>query len=547
MNFIQTIFGHLHANPTKPVIVEVYGERLEPTDGERILGLVSRARGALRQRGFKPGERAVLLAPNSARWVATDLALLAEGAIVVPMYARQNPTELAEMMHDCDPSVVICVDAVLASKVTAAWPDAPIVTFEQLFTGPPVDDEPVERTSQDPVTIVYTSGSTGAPKGVVTTVANADYMLPQTATGLTRMMRLGGAISGDDVVFHYLPFCFAGSRIVLWTCLYRNNSVHISTDLDNMATEFGAVKPHYFLNVPVLLERIKNGVEAGIRKKPRPLRWLYRSARAAYLRKIDGNASLKDRVVLRLARRVLFSAIKERIGPRLRCLICGSAPLGEHTQRWFEMLGIPVYQVYGLTETTAIVTMDTPAERVVPGRVGPALDGVHVRVGDNLEMQVRGPNVFSKYWNKPQETSDAFTHDGWFRTGDQGEVDQHGNWQIIGRVKNLIIPTSGHNIAPEPIEQLLIENIESIEQAMLVGHGKAFVAVILTGDADADAVQKGIDAVNVDLPHYRRVRSFHLASEPFTIENELLTANQKMRRSAIEDHYHDIIEAFYAS
>lgn len=545
MSFVATLYGHLRAHPDKPFVIEVFGERKEPTTGARLLSLAGRGRAFLRSRDLSQGDRVVLLAPNSARWVATDLAMLAEGLVVVPMYARQKASELVAMMHDCGARLVVAADAELAGKVTEAWEDAPVVTFDDFFAPDPVDEPPIEVAPDAPVTIVYTSGSTGEPKGVVTTVSNVDYMLPQTATALTRMMALGPPIEGDDIVFHYLPFCFAGSRVVLWTTLYRNNGIHVSTDLENLQTELGAVNPHYFLNVPVLLERIKNGVEANLAQRPAPLRWLYGKGKDGWSKKQEDAASLGDRLAVRVARTVLFDRVRQRIGSNLRCLICGSAPLGEDTQRWFQMLGIPVYQVYGLTETTAIVTMDTPEGRVVPGRVGPALRGVEVRLGEGDEMQVKGPNIFARYWGREDATANAFTPDGWFRTGDRGEVDEHGNWRIIGRVKNLLVPSSGHNVAPEPIEQLVVERIAGIEQALLVGHGRPYLSILLTGEADEEAIQKEIDAINADLPHYKRVRQFHLAKEPFTVENGLLTANQKVRRDAVEAAYDDAIAGMY--
>ncbi len=545
MSFLATIYGHLASWPDKPYVSEVFGDRVEPTTGRRLSTLVARFRGGLRARGVTAGDRVVLLAPNSARWVAADLAILGEGAIVVPMYARQAPDELVAMMHDCGASLVVVADAALAGKVRAGWADAPIVTFEELGQADPVTEPPHERAPDDPVTIIYTSGSTGEPKGVVTTLANVDYMLPQTATALGRMMALGPTIPGDEVVFHYLPFCFAGSRIVLWTSLYRNNGLHVSTDLDRLADEIATVQPHYFLNVPVLLERIKNKVEEGLEKKPAPIRWIARRGQEAFAKKAAGTATLHDRAAYRLADAVVFRAIRQKVGPRLRCLICGSAPLGEDTQRWFQALGIPVYQVYGLTETTAIVTMDTPDGRVVPGRVGPALPGVQARTADGDELQVRGPNVFPGYWGKEDLTRAAFTDDGWFRTGDRAEVDDHGNWRIVGRLKNLLVPTSGHNVAPEPIEQLLTERIPGVEVAVLVGHARPYLTAILAGPTDAAAVERALDALNGELPHYKRVRAFHLASEKFTPENGLLTANQKVKRDAVEARYAAEIAALY--
>lgn len=558
MNFIERILTNLAESPGKRFVIEMHGPMPRSTSGEALSALIGRARGTLQHHGLASGERAVLLAPNSACWIAADLALLAEGAIVVPMYSRQEPTELVEMMHDCRPALVVCATAALAESITALWSEAPVLLFDALFSGELVDEPPVDRADDDDVTIIYTSGSTGVPKGVVTTVANTNFMLRTTSRALTEMMgneetrrrgsppRTVSVEPDSDRVFHYLPFCFAGSRIVLWTCLYRDNGLMISTDLDQLQTELGAAAPNYFLNVPVLLERIKNGVEAGVRDKPAPIQALYRRACEAYARKATGTATLLDRLVLRAARRFVFAPIRQRIGPNLTCLICGSAPLGPDTQRWFEMLGLPVYQVYGLTETTAIVTMDTPLGRVVPGRVGPAIDGVEVRLGEGEELQIRGPNIFARYWEKEAETQAAFTEDGWFRSGDRGEVDGFGNWRIIGRLKNLLVPSSGHNVAPEPIEQKLLETIEGVEQVLLVGHGRPWLAAIVTGTEDAERVQQGIDLVNADLPHYRRVRKFHLADEPFSIENGLLTANQKIRRDAIETAYAAQIEELYA-
>jgi long-chain acyl-CoA synthetase len=545
VSFIATIYGHLSTWPDKPYLSEVFGDRVEPTTGRRMTSLIARFRGGLRSRGVAPGDRVVLLAPNSARWVAADLAMLGEGAIVVPLYARQDPGELVAMTRDCGAKLVVVADATLGRAVAARGADAPVVTFEELGKAEPIEAPPHERAPDEPVTIIYTSGSTGEPKGVVTTLGNVDYMLPQTATALGRMMALGGPVAGDEVVFHYLPFCFAGSRIVLWTSLYRNNGLHVSTDLDRLADEIATVKPHYFLNVPVLLERIKNKVEDGLAKKPAPIRAIARRGFEAHARRAAGAATFVDRAAYRLADALVFRAIRAKVGPRLRCLICGSAPLGEDTQRWFQALGIPVYQVYGLTETTAIVTMDTPAGRVVPGRVGPALPGVEVRTAEGDELQVRGPNVFPRYWNNATATAAAFTDDGWFRTADRAEVDEQGNWKIIGRLKNLLVPTSGHNVAPEPIEQLLTERIPGVDVAVLVGHARPFLTAILSGPTDRDAVQRALDAINADLPHYKRVRGFHLADEPFTPENGLLTANQKVKRDAVEAQFAAAIAGLY--
>src|SRR3984893_8856609 len=208
------------------------------------------------------------------------------------------------------------------------------------------------------------------------------------------------------------------------------------------------------------------------------------------------------------------------------------------------MLGIPVLQVYGLTETTAICTMDDP-RHVEPGSVGPAISGVEMKLGEIEEVLVRGPNIFPGYWNRPQETAKAL-RDGWFHTGDQGEVNAAGNWRIIGRIKNLIILGSGHNIAPEPIEDELLKNLPDAQQAVLVGNGRGYLSVIVTGSATREQVQAAVDEVNSHLPHYKQIRALPLHAEPFSIDNGLLTANGKLKRDLIAARLQNEIEQLYA-
>jgi len=232
------------------------------------------------------------------------------------------------------------------------------------------------------------------------------------------------------------------------------------------------------------------------------------------------------------------------IGENLRALICGSAPLSLDTQLFFAMLGIPVLQVYGLTETTAICTMDDP-RNPEPGRVGPAIEGIEMKLGENDEIIVRGPNIFPGYWKRSQETAKVL-RDGWFHTGDQGEVNQAGKWKIVGRIKNLIILGSGHNIAPEPIEGALLQKLPGAQQIVLVGNGRSYLSAIISGDVPSDRTQSVIDEINAKLPHYKQVRAFHVSRGPFSIENGLLTANGKLKRDAIAARFRDEIEEMYA-
>ncbi|MGC1620344.1 MAG: AMP-binding protein, partial [Candidatus Acidiferrum sp.] len=398
------------------------------------------------------------------------------------------------------------------------------------------------RQDADLVAIIYTSGTSGEPKGVCLNVGNVTHMLSCTRERLDLLM---GATHEPDRVFHYGPFSFAASWITLLTCLSRESVLTLSTDLTKLADEIRLASPHYFLNVPALLERVRRGVEEALSKRAAPIRKLSAKARDAWARKHVGRGHATDGLWLALGRKLIFSKIKDRFGPNIRALICGSAPLAPETQQFFSMLGIPVLQAYGLTETTAICTLDDPRVPAEPGYVGTAVNGIEMKVGENEEIIVRGPNIFPGYWNRPEETGRVL-RDGWFHTGDQGETNVSGNWRIIGRIKNLIVLNSGHKITPEPMEEKLARLLPSAEQVVVVGDGRGFLCVLVTGAVERAAVQSALDALNPELPHYRQIRNFTVLSETLTPESGLLTVMGKLRRDAISARFASEINAMYA-
>jgi long-chain acyl-CoA synthetase len=188
--------------------------------------------------------------------------------------------------------------------------------------------------------------------------------------------------------------------------------------------------------------------------------------------------------------------------------------------------------------------MDDPRQVELRLR-GAGHSGIEMKFGENGEIIVRGPNIFPGYWNRPQETAKNL-RDGWFHTGDQGEADANGNWKISGRIKNLIILGSGHNIAPEPIEDELLQNLPAAQQAVLLGNGRGYLSAILTGSVTPQQVQAAVDAVNLAMPHYKQIRAFHIHTEPFSIENGLLTANGKLKRDLIAARLKNEVEEMYA-
>jgi long-chain acyl-CoA synthetase len=559
--FIGDIFAQLQAAADVRILAEIRDGEITGVTGRELLELICRARTFIASKKLKKGDRCGLLAANSIRWVATDLALMAEGLIVVPLYSRQSPAELTAMMKDSTPALLCCGDATLRDEIAREWAEAPPqYLFDEIFAG--IERVQLERPQvekDDAVTIIYTSGTSGEAKGVVLTVANVSFMLGRTAERLEQLMSgsasepapeparkdlAGQYLARQDRIFHYLPFTFAASWIALLTFLKRGSLVTINMDLAKIASDMRTVAPDYFLNVPQLLERMRRAVDEQLWQTGGVAQAIYSRAKGAWARRQEKQSKSGDAMWLGLANRLIFPAIRKKmIGKNLKALICGSAPLSLETQLYFLMLGIRVLQVYGLTETTAICTMDDP-DRVELGYVGPAIPGMDMRLAENDEIVVRGPNVFRGYWNRPEQTMEAL-RDGWFRTGDQGEKSAAGNWRITGRIKNLIVLGSGHKISPEPLESAIAKLLPEAQQVVVVGNGRGYLSALVTGKVASEKVQAILDAVNPELPHYKQVRAFRIVEEAFSIENGLLTVNGKLKRDAIAARMKNEIEALY--
>ena len=545
-NFLDNIFAELQKAADRVVLREIRGEEFISVSGRELLQLVARARGFFRHSGLQAGERCALLGVNSIQWAAVDMALMAENIVVVPLYSRQASAELAAMMKDCGAKLWLAGDGALAESVALAWPEAPMhATFDQVcgksFAGEEVNEPPIQHAESALVTVIYTSGTSGEAKGVCLSAGNVTHMLGCTTGWMDRLEKN----DREPIrVFQYLPFNFAASWIVMLSCLSRETVLTLSTDLNRVADEIRISAPTYFFNVPTLLVRVSRGVEEAIGKRGAAIRTIYRKARASWQRKVAGESRGVDGLWLFLGKKLIFSKIRARFGPNLCGLVCGSAPLAPETQDFFAMLGIPIWQVYGLTETCGICTMDDPRIASEPGRVGQAIPGIEIKAGENEEIMVRGPNIFAGYWNRPEETARVMK-DGWFHSGDQGEANSRGNWRITGRIKNLIILNSGHNVAPEPIEEKIAQHLPGAQQVVVVGNGRGYLSALATGMVKAQDVQAALDAVNQDLPHYRQVRNFTLLAEAFTPESGLLTANGKVRRDAINAKFSSEIEQMY--
>ena len=541
MPLVGDIFSQLESAPRNPVLEEIRDGQFTGVTGPELLELVRKARTFLVSKSLQKGDRCGILAANGIRWIALDLAAMAEGLIVVPLYFRQAPDELVAMIKDSTPALVCCGDATLRDGIRRAWPEGrDLHLFDEVFVG--VEGVALDRPQvrdEDPVTIIYTSGTSGEAKGVVLNAANVGFMLGCTSSRLDELM---GGRTGQDRVFHYLPLSFCASWIAVLSFTLRGSLVTFNTDLTKIASDMPTVAPHYFLNVPQLLERMRRAVDEQIAQKGGLIHIIYRRAIAAWTGKGPGSIS-SGAIWFWIARAAIFPTIRKKmVGPNLRALICGSAPLASETQDYFRMLGIRVLQVYGLTETTGICTMDAP-RKPIPGRVGHAIPGIEMKIAENDEIIIKGPNVFPGYWNRPQQTAEVL-RDGWFHTGDQGELDETGTWKIVGRIKNLIVLGSGHKIAPEAIEDEIAKHLPGA-QVVMVGNGRGYLSAIVTGSVSRENVHSALDVVNAHLPHYKQVRAFVVRTEPFSIDNGLLTANGKLKRDLISARMKNEIDDMY--
>src|SRR6266849_2739612 len=332
MSYLENIFARLEAAGHTPLLQGLREDQAFAVNGRELLTRVGQARSYLASHSVKKGDRCALLAHNDMDWVALDLAIMAEGLIVVPLYARQAPAELVAMMKDCSPALICCGDEALRDGITQNWPDGPPqLLFKEIFAQPD-GDRPAKLplADSDPVTIIYTSGTSGEAKGVVLTAGNVSHMLDCTSGRLNLLMENK---PGQDRVFHYLPFCFAGSWIMLLTCLLRGSLLTLNTDLGKLANEMRTVAPDYFLNVPALLERMRKAVDEQLWKTGGLALTSYRRAKSAWVHEQEGRASFSDASWLALANTMVFPTIRKKmIGANLKALICGSAPLNVETQ-----------------------------------------------------------------------------------------------------------------------------------------------------------------------------------------------------------------------
>jgi long-chain acyl-CoA synthetase len=531
--------------------------------------------------GIRRGDRVAILSENRPEWTITDFAALALGAVTVPIYSTQTADQTAFVLNDSGTRVIAVSTKSQLEKVLTIQRHSPVerimvmdavetahaVHMQELMSRGPADaDAEFDTRSQsitpdDLATIIYTSGTTGTPKGVMLTHGNM-------ATNIACSMEAFGFGEKDEVSVSFLPLSHVTARHVDFALLYRGVVLAYCPDISQLAQALTEVRPNIFIAVPRVYEKIRQQVILKTVGFPKNAiyRWALSVGRAHRNEILIGKRPTSPS--WKIADRLVFSKVRVGMGGNAEEFISGGAPLGRELAEWYADIGIPIHEGYGLTETSPVIAVNTPAAHKL-GTVGKPLANVEVRIADDGEVLARGPSIFSGYWHRPDETRSVFV-DGWFKTGDIGNLDNDGYLSITDRKKDLIKTSGGKFIAPQPIENSLKLN-PLIGTAVVIGDRRKFPAVLisphfpvledwahanqidfssrqtLVANAKVQALYEGIiEELNSNLARFEKLKRVLLLPEEFSAADGTLTHTFKVRRRGIEDRYRSLIDEMYA-
>ena len=542
-------------------------------------GVVGVAR-ALESWGVGKGDRVAILSENRPEWTITDFAALALGAVTVPVYATQTTEQTAFLLNDCGARVIAVSTKNQLEKVLTIQRHTPVerilvmdavetahaVHMQQLMLQGPSDSDPEFDARarsigpDDLATIIYTSGTTGTPKGAMLTHGNM-------ASNVACAMEAFSFGTKEEVSVSFLPLSHVTARHVDFALLYRGVVLAYCPDIAKLAQALLEVQPNIFIGVPRVYEKIRAQVIA--RAAGFPARAVYRWALAVgRAHRAETLAGTRPAALAwKIADRLVFSKVRAGMGGKAEEFISGGAPLGLELAEWYADIGISIHEGYGLTETSPVIAVNTPAVHKL-GTVGKPLANLEVRIADGGEVLVRGPSIFKGYWNRPVETQAVFV-DGWFKTGDIGHLDSDGFLSVTDRKKDLIKTSGGKFIAPQPIENSLKLN-PLIGTAVVFGDRRKFPAVLiaphfpaledwaranqvqfvsreeLVANAKVQALYEGIiEDQNQNLARFEKLKRVLLVPEELSAEDGTLTHTLKVRRRGIEERYRTLIDEMY--
>jgi long-chain acyl-CoA synthetase len=510
---------------------------------------------ALLARGVRHGDRVAVLSRTRLEWMLLDWAIMSIGAVVVGLYPTNTASECAYVLGHSETVLAFVEDDLQRQKLESVRGQVPslreIVDFAGLGafeeTGGEVEPEPVQE--DDLATLIYTSGTTGPPKGCMLTHKNL----------VTAGARVKSHMQGtEDTVLLFLPMAHSFARICHHAAVFHGSTLALCSDATRVPEAIANVRPTVLPAVPRVYEKIHANVLGEIERAGGPKRrlglWALRvGSRVSRLRRAGRPVPTLLRAQERVADRLVFAKVRERLGGRLRVGVSGAAPLGLDVLEFFHSLNMLVVEGYGLTETSSSLSVNDPDDYRF-GTVGHAVEGCDIRLDADGEILVRSDTIFAGYFKDPEATAAAFTEDGWFRTGDVGELDEDGWLKITDRKKDLIITAGGKNIAPQNLENAL-KSSRFVSQALIVGDRRPYVTALITlDDAEVEAsgrkpeelVQELVDDVNRDRVRVEQIKRFAILPRDFTQEEGELTPTLKLRRKVVHEHFADQIEQLYS-
>jgi long-chain acyl-CoA synthetase len=549
----------------------------EPISAREFVGKVNSVAQALGSWGIGSGDRVAILSENRHEWALADFACLLLGAVVVPIYTTLTAEQTAYSLGDSGARVIFLSTQNHLQKVLSILDTTGIekvvvmdeveepraCKMSQLMLAP--HDPEVDRIGrkvqpEQLATIIYTSGTTGIPKGVMLTHANM-------AANINYSLRDFGFNEGLSCV-SFLPLSHVTARCVDMGLLYSGVTLAYLPQIDQLPKALVEVRPQILLAVPRVYEKIHTQVELNAAKSPpkQIYQWALRTGREHRSEILAGKTPRSW--AWKLANKLVFAKVRHGVGGRVEVCISGGAPLGRELAEWYADIGIRIFEGYGLTETSPVIAVNTPGAHRV-GSVGKPLGNVEVRIAEDGEILVRGPSVFHAYWNKPQETRDAFA-DGWFKTGDIGRIDEDGFLYVTDRKKDLLKTSGGKFITPQPIESSL-KHHPWIAEAVVVGDKRKFPAVLIVPNfaaLEGYARMEGLKfssrkelitipeilsrytgilrAINENLAQFEKLKKFRLLAEELSPANGTLTASLKLRRRVIDERFRQEIDQMYA-
>ncbi len=533
-------------------------------------------------RGVQPGDRVGLLSKTRYEWTLADYAIWTAGAVTVPIYETSSPEQVAWILGDSG-AVAVLVETPLHKGVVEQV-RGDLDDLKELYVieaggidelvgaGKDVSDDDIEqrRGSLDTsslATVIYTSGTTGRPKGCELTHGNFVFDATTTTEGLSHLF------SEDASTLVFIPLAHVFARIIQVGCVINRVTLGHSSDVKNLLPDLAIFQPTFLLSVPRIFEKVYNGAVAKTREEGGPKAKIFAAAEKVAVQYSEalGRGSVPPH--LRIAHaafdKLVYAKLRGLLGGKVEYAVSGGAPLGARLGHFFRGVGVTILEGYGLTETTAGATCNLP-DAVKIGTVGRPIPGATVKIADDGEILLRGDNIFRGYWKNEKATSEVLEGDGYFHTGDIGELDDEGFLKITGRKKELIVTAGGKNVAPAVLEDRL-RGHPLISQCIVVGDNKPFIACLLTIDAEAlpqwkrehgkpesaqvedlvddpdlrNEMQKAVDEANKAVSRAEAIRKFRILTVDFTEEGGQMTPTLKLKRNVVMKDFASDVEALY--